>query len=213
MGALVMTQSDNNGLVLPPRLAPIQVVFVPIFKNNDELAAFRTYISDLVEQLKKQGISVKIDDSDHQKPGWKFAEYELKGVPVRVAAGPRDIAGKTLEISRRDLLTKEIVPAGNAVAYISNLLEDIQKNLYNRSLEFREKNTFEVDTYDEFKVKIEEGGFIKAHWDGTAETENKIKEETRATIRCIPVNEQAVPGTCMVTGNHSERKVIFAKAY
>lgn len=213
MGALVMTHSDNNGLVLPPRLAPIQVVFVPIFKNEEELNSFRNYIAPIVEQLKKQGVSVKIDDSDNQKPGWKFAEYELKGVPVRVAAGPRDIAGQTLEISRRDLLTKEIIPAANAVNHITQLLEDIQNNLYNRSLEYRQKNTFEVESYDEFKLKIEEGGFIKAHWDGTSETENKIKEETRATIRCIPINEQAVPGKCMVTGMPSERKVIFAKAY
>ena len=213
MGALVMTHSDNNGLVLPPRLAPIQVVMIPIFKNDDELNAFRNYISPIIKQLKKQGVSVKVDDSDNQKPGWKFAEYELKGVPVRVAAGPRDIAGQTLEISRRDKLTKEIIPAAHAVTYITQLLEDIQNNLYNRSLDFREKNTFEVTSYDEFKVKIEEGGFIKAHWDGTSETENKIKEETRATIRCIPIHEQPVPGNCMVTGKPSERKVIFAKAY
>lgn len=213
MGALVMTHSDNHGLVLPPRLAPIQVVFVPIFKNNEELENFRNYVADLTATLKNQGISVKVDDSDNQKPGWKFAEYELRGVPVRIAAGPRDIAGRTLEIARRDELTKEIVPMDNAAAYIIGLLEEIQNNLYNKALNYRQNNTFEVNTYEEFKEQIEKGGFVKAHWDGTAETENRIKEETKATIRCIPLGEKSEPGTCMVTGKPSLQKVIFAKAY
>lgn len=213
MGALIMCHSDNNGLVLPPKLAPIQVVFVPIYKSQEELDSIKIYLKEIQEKLIAKGISIKLDDRDTHKPGWKFAEYELKGVPVRVAAGPRDVAAKTIEIARRDTLTKESISCENAAEFIENLLNQIQENLYNKAFNFREENTFEVETYDQFKEVLEKGGFIKAHWDGTPETETKIKEETKATIRCIPIHEPAVEGKCMVTGKPSARKVIFARAY
>ncbi|PKP21600.1 MAG: proline--tRNA ligase [Bacteroidetes bacterium HGW-Bacteroidetes-21] len=213
MGALVMTHSDDHGLVLPPKLAPIQVVMIPIYKTQEELDSFKDYINNLKSKLIEKGISVKVDDRDTHKPGWKFAEYELKGVPVRIAAGPRDIAGNTIEIARRDTLTKEVIPIENAADYISDLLDKIQINLYEKSIVFRNQNTHHVNTYEEFKMKIEDGGFIYAHWDGTPETEEKIKEETKATIRCIPINEGSEEGTCIVTGKKSVGKVIFARAY
>lgn len=214
MGALVMAHSDDNGLVIPPRLAPLQVIIVPIFKSKDELAKISAQVDIIMKNLKNAGISVKYDDSDNQKPGWKFAEYELQGVPVRMAIGPRDADNKTIEIARRDTLQKSVVPQDNIVSTVQQLLEDIQQNIFNKALKFREENTHYVDSYDEFKkVLSEKGGFIAAHWDGTAETEARIKEETKATIRCIPFDFPEEQGNCMVTGKPSSKRVLFAIAY
>ncbi|MDR1526687.1 MAG: proline--tRNA ligase [Dysgonamonadaceae bacterium] len=213
MGALIMTHSDDNGLVLPPKLAPYQVVIVPIFRDDAGLAAINEKVEGIVNELKASGISVKYDNSDNKKPGWKFAEYELKGVPVRLAMGARDLENGTIEVARRDTLTKETVPSANIAAHVKNLLDDIQQNIYRKALDYRASYTVSVDTYDAFKQKIEEGGFILAHWDGTAETEARIKEETKATIRCIPLEGDATPGQCMVTGMPSKQRVIFARAY
>lgn len=213
IGALIMAHSDDNGLVLPPKLAPYQVVIVPIYRSEEQLAQINEKVAGIVSALKNLGISVKYDNSDNKKPGWKFSEYELKGVPVRLAMGGRDLENNTIEVARRDTLTKETVSCDNLDVYIKNLLNDIQENIYKKAFDFRTANTINVDSYDEFKVKIEEGGFIMAHWDGTPETEEKIKNETKATIRCIPLDGDKTPGKCMVTGNPSTQRVVFARAY
>ena len=213
MGALIMTHSDDNGLVLPPKLAPIQVVIVPIYKDNAQLQAISEKVNPLVDELRKRGISVKYDDADNRRPGFKFADYEVKGVPVRLAIGARDLENGTVEIMRRDTLEKETVAFDGIVDETARLLDDIQSNLFKKALDFRESKTCEVDSYDDFKKKIEEGGFILSHWDGTPETEEKIKEETKATIRCIPMDGDTTPGKCMVTGKPSQRRVIFARSY
>lgn len=214
MGALIMAHSDNNGLVLPPKLAPIQVVMVPIYKGEEELRSIVAVMEGIAAELKAKGISVKIDDRDNVRSGFKFAEYELKGVPVRLAIGPRDLAGGTVELARRDTLTKESVPTEGIADRIENLLEDIQRNIYDKALKFRDSMITRVDTYDEFKRVLEEkGGFILAHWDGTPQTEELIKNETKATIRCIPVDAPAEEGTCIVSGKPSHRRVLFAKSY
>ncbi|MDE5970665.1 MAG: proline--tRNA ligase, partial [Muribaculaceae bacterium] len=213
MGALIMTHSDDNGLVLPPHLAPIQVVIVPIYKNADQLAEISKTVNPIVEELTRLGISVKYDDSENKRPGFKFADYELKGIPVRLAIGARDIENGTVEVMRRDTLEKQVEPLQGIVPFVASLLEEIQENIYQKALKQRESMTRTVETYDEFKVEIEKGGFILAHWDGTPETEEKIKEETKATIRCIPLEGDTTPGKCMVTGRPSARRVIFARNY
>lgn len=214
VGALIMTHSDDKGLVLPPNLAPDQVVIVPIYRNDDELEAVSKVAVDLMKELRSNGIRVKFDNRDTQKPGWKFNEYELKGVPVRIAIGPKDIEKGTVEIARRDTLTKEFVNNEEVVEKVISLMEEIQTNLYKKALSYRIEHTTEVSSYDEFKEVLEsKGGFISAHWDGTQETEEKIKTETKATIRCIPLDSDNEPGSCIVTGNPSKRKVLFAKAY
>ncbi len=214
MGALVMTHSDDNGLVLPPKLAPIQVVIVPIYKGVEQLEAISDKVDPLVKALRKKGISAKYDNRDTHKPGFKFNEYELKGVPVRLAIGQRDMENGTYEVARRDTLEKETVAMEEVIPKIEFLLEDIQKNIYQKALAFRTGHITEVDSYDEFKAVLEEkGGFILAHWDGTLETEDRIKEETKATIRCIPIDAKAEAGNCMVTGKPSSKRVLFAKAY
>ncbi|MBD5196909.1 MAG: proline--tRNA ligase [Bacteroidales bacterium] len=213
MGALIMTHSDDNGLVLPPKLAPIQVVIVPIYKNEEGLKAISEKVEPLVKELRAKGISVKYDDADNRRPGFKFADYEIKGVPVRLAIGQRDLEEGTVEIMRRDTLEKETVKFDGIVAEVERLLEDIQNNLFTKALKMREAKTVTVDSYEEFKEKIEDGGFILAHWDGTPETEEKIKEETKATIRCIPFDGDKTPGVCMVTGKPSAQRVVFARSY
>lgn len=214
MGALVMTHSDDNGLVLPPNLAPIQVVIVPIHRNDEQLEAISAQVNELVKQLRKLKISVKYDDRTTQKPGWKFNEYELKGVPVRIAIGPNDLENGTYEIARRDTLTKEVVAKDGVVTYIQDLLETIQEEMFQRSLTFRDTHITEVETFEEFKDVLEnKTGFVSAHWDGTAETEEKIKELTKATIRCIPLDRKEEEGKCVLTGSPSKGRVLFAKAY
>ena len=213
MGALIMTHSDDNGLVLPPNLAPFQVVFVPIYKNEEQLKAIVVKAEQIAAALKAKGISIKIDDNDTKKPGWKFAEYELKGVPVRLAMGGRDLENGTIEVFRRDTLQKETLPVEGIEEQIAQLLEDIQKNIFKKAYDYRASVTREVDTYEDFKVEIEKGGFLLCHWDGTPETEEKIKEETKATIRCIPLDGDKTPGKCMVTGKPSKQRVLFARAY
>jgi prolyl-tRNA synthetase len=214
MGALVMTHSDDAGLVLPPMLAPIQVVAVPIYKHDEELENIRTFIKGLTTELKAKGISIKFDDRDTQRPGFKFAEYELKGVPLRIAIGSRDMQNGTVELARRDTKTKETVSQEGLADRIENLLEEIQKNIYQKAFNFRAENTTEVNDYEEFKRLLDEKpGFISAHWDGTSETEQRIKEETKATIRCIPLNNKQEEGKCILTGNPSTQRVLFARAY
>jgi prolyl-tRNA synthetase len=214
MGALIMTHSDDNGLVLPPKLAPDQVVIVPIYRNDEQFDAVSEVANDLMSKLRAKGIRVKYDNRDTHKPGWKFNEYELKGVPVRIAIGPKDVEKGTVELARRDTLTKEFIPKEDVVTKVEALMEEIQENLYKKAIDFRSNNTTEVDSYDEFKkVLNEKGGFILAHWDGTAATEERVKNETKATIRCIPLDDNNEPGNCMVTGNPSARKVLFARAY
>jgi prolyl-tRNA synthetase len=213
MGALIMTHSDDEGLVLPPALAPIQVVAVPIYRTDEELAAISEKMSELAAKLKAKGISFKYDDDENRRPGWKFAEYESKGVPVRVAMGPRDLENGKAEIARRDNKTKEVVDFDGLENYIEQLLADIQSNLLARAKAFRQENTREIDSYEEFKKEIDKGGFFLAHWDGTSETEERIKEETKATIRCIALDRKEEAGVCMVTGKPSAGRVIFAKAY
>jgi prolyl-tRNA synthetase len=214
MGALIMTHSDDNGLVLPPKLAPIQVVIVPIYKGLDQLEAISEKIGPLVKELREKGITVKFDDRDTHKPGFKFNEYELKGVPVRLAVGQRDLQNDTFEVARRDTLEKETVKASEVVAHIEQLLGRIQENIFEKARAFREQHITKVDSYEEFKELLEtKGGFFMAHWDGTAETEERIKEETKATIRCIPLEVENEAGKCMVTGKASPGRVIFAKAY
>ena len=213
IGALIMSHSDDNGLVLPPKLAPIQVVIVPIYRSAEQLAQISEKVNNIMTKLKALGISVKFDDADNKKPGWKFAEYELKGVPVRLAMGGRDLENNTIEVMRRDTLTKETVTCDNIETYVQNLLEEIQQNIFQKALNHRAENTISVDSYEEFKEKIEQGYFIMAHWDGTPETEELIKNETKATIRCIPLEGDKTPGTCMVTGKPSAQRVLFARAY
>lgn len=213
MGALIMTHSDDNGLVLPPTLAPIQVVIVPIYKTEEQLNAIREKVDALSAELKAAGIRVKFDDDDTKKPGWKFAEYELKGVPVRLAMGARDLENNTVEVARRDTLTKETVSFDGLVGYIQNLLTEVQNNIFQKAVDYRASVTREVNSYEEFKVEIEKGGFLLCHWDGTPETEELIKQETKATIRCIPLEGDKTPGVCMVTGKPSKQRVVFARAY
>jgi prolyl-tRNA synthetase len=214
MGAIIMGHADNHGLVLPPKLAPIQVVIIPIYKNDEQLAAMSAPVKKIKSGLESLGISVKYDDRDNNKPGWKFADYELKGVPVRLAIGPRDLENSTIEVARRDNLTKETIPIDKIYEHIPKLLEDIQNNIYNKALTFRKENTFYVDTWDEFlKILDNPGGFIMAHWDGTVETEEKIKEETKATIRCIPFDSPEEQGKCVYSGKPSNRRALFARSY
>lgn len=214
MGALIMAHSDDNGLVLPPKLAPIQVVIVPIYKNMEGLQKISEQVKGIVENLQAKGISVKFDDRDTQKPGWKFADYELKGVPVRLAMGERDLENGTIEVARRDTLTKETLPVEGVEEHVVALLEEIQQNIYKKALDFRESMITRVDTYDEFKELIEtKTGFFLCHWDGTPETEEKIKAETKATIRCVPFDSPEEEGKCMVTGKPSHRRVLIARAY
>ena len=213
MGALIMTHSDDNGLVLPPHLAPIQVVIVPIYKNDEQLRQIDAKVAGIVETLRNRGIAVKYDNADNKRPGFKFADYELKGVPVRLAMGGRDLENDTVELMRRDTLEKQTLPCEGIDAYVQDLLEEIQQNIYRKALAFREAQTREVNSYDEFKEEIEKGGFLLCHWDGTPETEEKIKEETKATIRCIPLDGDRTPGKCMVTGKPSAGRVIIARSY
>ncbi len=214
MGALIMTHSDDFGLVLPPKLAPIQVVIVPIFKGEEQLAEISKVANDIFDKLKAKGISVKYDDRTEYKPGWKFAEYELKGVPLRIAMGERDLENKTVEIARRDNLTKEVRSLDNIENYIEELLVTVQNDIYKKAENYRTEHITKVDTYEEFKKVLEEkGGFISAHWDGTAEEEEQIKEETKATIRCIPLNSAEEKGVSLITGKPSNKRVLFAKAY
>jgi prolyl-tRNA synthetase len=214
MGALIMTHSDDNGLVLPPKLAPDQVVIIPIYRNDEQLAAASEVANRLTAELRSKGIRVKFDNRDTHKPGWKFNEYELKGVPIRIAIGPKDVEKGTVEVARRDTLTKEFMKTEEATDNIVALMDVIQENLFKKAANFRAEKTTVVDTYDEFKeVLASKGGFISAHWDGTTETEDQIKKETKATIRCIPLDDDNAPGNCMVTGKPSARKVLFAKAY
>ncbi len=213
MGALIMTHSDDNGLVLPPHLAPIQVVIVPIYKDAESLAKISERVDNIVKNLRAKGISVKYDDADNKRPGFKFADYEVKGVPVRLAIGARDLENGTVEVMRRDTLEKETLPLDGIEETVAKLLEDIQTNLLVKARKYRDEMTTTADSYEEFKEKLEKGGFILAHWDGTPETEEKIKEETKATIRCIPFDGDTTPGVCMVTGKPSARRVIFARSY
>ena len=213
MGALIMTHSDDNGLVLPPNLAPTQVVIVPIFKKQDQLDALMEKLNPLADELKKRGVRVQVDASDKATPGFKFAEYELKGVPLRLAMGGRDLENGTIELARRDTMSKETVSFDGIVETIENLLKEIQANIYQKALDFRLANTREVDTWEEFKEEIKKPGFLLCHWDGTAETEEKIKAETKATIRCIPLEGDKTPGKCIYTGKPSSQRVIFAIAY
>ncbi|WP_457616682.1 proline--tRNA ligase [Lutibacter sp.] len=214
MGALIMTHSDDLGLVLPPNLAPIQVVIVPIYRNDEQLDAISEKVQNIVKELRKRGVSVKFDNRSTHKPGWKFAEYELKGVPLRIAIGPRDLEEGTLEVARRDTLSKETVSQENVVDYVEKTLAEIQESIYKKALDYRESHITKVDTFEEFKEVLNtKGGFILAHWDGTSETEDKIKELTKATIRCIPLEGEIEEGKCVLTGNKSARRVLFAKAY
>lgn len=214
MGALIMSHSDDNGLVLPPHLAPIQVVIVPIYNSDEQLQQLKATLEPIIKELRDKGVSVKLDDADNKKPGWKFAEYELKGVPVRLAMGGRDLENGTIEVMRRDKLEKRTEPLEGIASRIVELLEDIQNNIFQKALDYRAAHTTEVDSYEEFKrVLDEKGGFILAHWDGTPETEAAIKEETKATIRCIPADGDTTPGTCIYSGKPSARRVLFARAY
>jgi prolyl-tRNA synthetase len=214
MGALIMAHSDDEGLVLPPKLAPIQVVIVPIYKGEEQFNQIAEVAEKIKSSLKDKGISVKFDKRDTHKPGWKFAEYELKGVPVRIALGPKDLEKGTIEVARRDTKEKQVMPIEGATEKILALMDEIQSNIYQKAHKFREESTHHVDSYQEFKEVLEsKGGFIYAHWDGTSETEDKIKEETKATIRCIPLNREHATGQCMVTGKPSKGLVLFAKAY
>jgi len=214
MGALIMTHSDDNGLVLPPNLAPIQVVIVPIYRSEEQLEQISEVAKELVKELRAVGVSVKFDDNDNQKPGWKFAQYELQGVPLRLAIGPKDLEKGTVELARRDTLTKEFVNRSEVVGKIEALMTEIQDSLFDKSKQYRNEHITEVDSFDDFKkVLKEKGGFISAHWDGTPETENKIKGLTKATIRCVPFDRKDEVGECVLTGNPSEGRVLFAKAY
>ena len=214
MGALIMTHSDDNGLVLPPNLAPDQVVIVPIYRSDEQFEAVSAVAKEVMKELRARGMRVKFDDRDTHKPGWKFNEYELKGVPVRLAIGPRDVENGTLELARRDTFEKKTISRDTVVDIVEKLMSEIQESLYNKALNFRAENISQATTYEEFKKILEtKGGFIYAHWDETSETEEKIKNETKATIRCIPLDAKEEDGKCMVTGKLSKRKVLFAKAY
>ncbi|MEZ5013780.1 MAG: proline--tRNA ligase [Chitinophagales bacterium] len=213
MGALIMAHSDDNGLIIPPRLAPLHVIIVPIYKSDEQLQQIGEKVDVMMRELKAAGISVKYDDSDTAKPGWKFAEYELKGIPVRLAMGMRDLENGTVEVARRDTREKTTVPQTGIAQYVQQLLEDIQQNIFQKALAFRTENMHVVDTWEAFKLQIEQGGFISAHWDGSPETEEKIKEETKATIRCIPLDAPEEAGVCVYSGKPSSRRVLFARAY
>jgi len=214
MGALIMAHSDDKGLILPPRLAPIQAVIIPIFKSEEQLEAISAAVQGIIHQLKELNISVKYDDRDTHKPGWKFAEYELKGVPVRIAMGPRDLENSTAEIVRRDTSEKQTYSLQDIGKIIQHMLSEMQNNIYQKALKFRDQNITTVDSYQKFKEVLDtKGGFVRAHWDGTAETEQRIKDETKATIRCIPINEETRAGICIYSGKSSSQEVIFAKAY
>lgn len=213
MGALIMAHSDDNGLVLPPKIAPIEVVIVPIYKTDEQRETVANYCNELKKRLENRRMRVKFDDRDTQKPGFKFAEWELKGVPVRIAAGPRDVENNSVEIARRDTLEKNTITIDNIEDYITNLLDEIQNNIYQKALDFRQSRTVKADTWEEFKEQIENSMFVYAHWDGTPETEQKIKEETKATIRCIPLDDDFEDGKCIYSGQPSKRRVIFARAY
>lgn len=213
MGALIMVHSDDNGLVLPPNLAPIQVVMIPIYKNDEQLNAIREKLQPVIRELQAAGVSVKLDDSDNKRPGFKFADYELKGVPVRLAMGARDLENNTIELMRRDTLEKENVSFDNIAQHVTELLEDIQNNLFEKARRYRDAHIYECDNYDEFKTKVKDGGFFLCHWDGTAETEAKIKEDTQATIRCIPFGYEQTEGIDMVSGKPAKCRVIIARSY
>ena len=213
MGALIMTHSDDNGLVLPPLLAPIQVVIVPIYNNEEGLAEIDQRVAPIVEKLRAQGISVKYDNADNKRPGFKFADYELKGIPVRLVLGARDIENGTVEVMRRDTLEKETVSLEGIETYVQHLLDDMQQNIYKKAVDFRNAHIYECEDYDEFKQRIKDGGFFLCHWDGTEETEARIKEETQATIRCVPYGYEQTPGTDMVSGKPAKYRVIIARAY
>ena len=213
MGALIMVHSDDNGLVLPPNLAPIQVVMIPIYKNDEQLNAIREKLQPVIRELQAAGVSVKLDDSDNKRPGFKFADYELKGVPVRLAMGTRDLENNTIELMRRDTLEKENVSFDNIAQHVTELLADIQNNLFEKARRYRDAHIYECDNYDEFKTKVKDGGFFLCHWDGTAETEAKIKEETQATIRCIPFGYEQTEGVDMVSGKPAKCRVIIARSY
>ena len=213
MGALIMVHSDDNGLVLPPNLAPIQVVMIPIYKNDEQLNAIREKLQPVIRELQATGVSVKLDDSDNKRPGFKFADYELKGVPVRLAMGARDLENNTIELMRRDTLEKENVSFDNIAQHVTELLADIQNNLFEKARHYRDAHIYECDNYDEFKIKVKDGGFFLCHWDGTAETEAKIKEETQATIRCIPFGYEQTEGVDMVSGKPAKCRVIIARSY
>lgn len=213
MGALIMSHSDDNGLVLPPKIAPIEVVIVPIYKTDEQRESVLEYCANIKNRLESRRMRVKFDDRDTQKPGFKFAEWELKGVPVRIAAGPRDVENNSIEIARRDTLEKISIAIDNIEDYITNLLEEIQNNIFQKALDFRKSRTVKADTWEEFKEQIENSMFVYAHWDGTPETEQKIKEETKATIRCIPLDDDFEDGKCIYSGQPSKRRVIFARAY
>jgi prolyl-tRNA synthetase len=213
IGALIMAHSDDNGLVLPPKLAPLHVAIVPIYKKTEDLETIRQYVTPIVEELRKRGLVVKFDDDDRYKPGYKFAEYELKGIPVRLSVGMRDVENKQIEVVRRDTFEKQTISKDTVVDTVVGLMDEIQQNIFNKAKTFRDAHTFVVDTYDEFKKHIKEGGFVLAHWDGTTETELKIKEETKATIRLIPLDGKTEEGQCIRTGKPSKQRVLFAKAY
>ncbi|MEZ4924480.1 MAG: proline--tRNA ligase [Crocinitomicaceae bacterium] len=213
MGALIMTHSDDHGLVLPPKLAPIHVAIVPIFKGDEQLTEIKDKLQPYINELTASGVTVKFDSDDKKRPGWKFAEYEAKGVPVRLAIGPRDLENGNIEVARRDTQEKSVIELKNVVAHVKDLLDEIQNNLFNKALKYRNENMETVDSYEEFKQKVDKGGFYLAHWDGTAETEEKIKNDTKATIRCIPLEGNEESGVCMVSGKPSNKRVVIAKAY
>ncbi len=213
MGALIMTHSDDNGLVLPPALAPIQVVLIPIYKTEEQLHEISTKLAAIADELKALGISVKLDDNDQKRPGFKFADYELKGVPVRLVMGGRDLEQNTIEVMRRDTLEKETLSCDGIAAYVKNLLDEIQKNIFEKARKFRDEHIYECENYEEFKERVKDGGFFLCHWDGTAETEAKIKEDTQATIRCVPFAFEQTPGTDMVSGKPAKYRVLIARSY
>lgn len=213
IGALIMTHSDNNGLVLPPKIAPLQVVIIPIYKSDEEKLKVLEYCDNLYKEIKHQNISVKFDSSDTHKPGWKFAEYELKGVPIRIAVGPKDIDKNQVEIARRDTLEKSFVPRNELVSHINQLLTDIQNNIFQKALEYRKRNTYDINNFQELKEKIDNGGFFVAFWDGTKEDEKYLNEQTKATIRCIPFEQEEKTGKCILTSKLTKKRVIIAKAY
>lgn len=213
IGALIMTHSDDNGLVLPPKLAPIQVVIIPISKNAEQLQTITSKVQPIIDELRKAGITVKYDDADNKRPGFKFADYELKGVPVRLVLGARDIENGTIELMRRDTLEKETLPLDGIAQHVEKLLDDIQENIFQKAKAYRDAHIYECDNYNEFKERIKDGGFFLCHWDGTAETEAQIKEETQATIRCVPFGVEQTPGTDMVSGKPATQRVIIARSY
>jgi prolyl-tRNA synthetase len=214
IGALIMAHSDDDGLILPPRIAPLQVVIVPIYKNAEQKEAITQRVSEIIATLKQLNIRVKYDDNDNARPGWKFAEYEMKGVPVRIAIGPKDLENNAAEVARRDTKEKKVVSLENMHIEISHILEQIQTGMFNKAKAYLDEHITEVNTWQEFEAVLEnKGGFISAHWDGTGETEEKIKELTKATIRCIPLDAKQEDGACILTGNPSTQRVLFAKAY